>query len=227
MFGLDDMLAGGLSLAGGLINNMWGDKRQQEAQQFSAQEANANRQFQEQMSNTAYQRGMADMKAAGLNPILAYQKGPASSPTGAMASTSTGQPTMDMLTPAVSTAQQHMRLKAEVDNMHKTNENIQADTTKKDAEGVNAAAMYSQIKAQTAAIEQQRKNMQEQWESLKTAAQNAKNEREFHDSWIGRIMDIGGLGGRRASQVLSPVTDIIGGTKAVNSIFSERFRGYD
>lgn len=50
--------------------------------------ADANRKWSEQMSNTAYQRAMDDMKKAGLNPILAYQQGGASVPSVSAATVS-------------------------------------------------------------------------------------------------------------------------------------------
>lgn len=57
---------------------------QHSANKANAKQAALNRQFQEKMSNTAYQRGAADLKAAGINPILAYAH-PDSTPGGAQA----------------------------------------------------------------------------------------------------------------------------------------------
>ena len=53
---------------------------------FNAEESAKARAYDERMSNTAYQRAMDDMKAAGLNPILAYSQGGAAVTGGQAAS---------------------------------------------------------------------------------------------------------------------------------------------
>lgn len=55
---------------------------QYKTNQKNLQIAREQMRFQELMSSTAYQRAVRDMKAAGLNPMLAFMKGGASTPGG-------------------------------------------------------------------------------------------------------------------------------------------------
>lgn len=69
-------------LTGGAISNAKDVQRTNEA---NVGHSNDQMAFQERMSGSAYQRAMLDMEKAGLNPMLAFSQGGASTPSGAMA----------------------------------------------------------------------------------------------------------------------------------------------
>lgn len=93
--------AAAISAGGSLLGGMMGAAGQQQtnakqmefqneqrylSQLYNTAEAQKQRDWQQEMSSTAYQRAMADMRAAGLNPMLAYSQGGASTPSGAAGS---------------------------------------------------------------------------------------------------------------------------------------------
>lgn len=96
---------------------------QQNNSAFNAAEAEKNRAFQKDQSDTVWQRGTRDMMAAGLNPMLAYSQGGNPASAGAQASAGAPGNMQNPYAAAGASAGQWAQI-----------ENVQADTKKKHAE---------------------------------------------------------------------------------------------
>ncbi len=102
------LLAAGLGAAGAIGAGLLSAGGQERANRRNIALAREQMRFQERMSGSSFQRAVRDMKLAGINPMLAYAQGGASSPSGQTARTE------DVLGPAVSSAMSVMRMKKEL-----------------------------------------------------------------------------------------------------------------
>jgi len=99
--------------------------------------AKAQMEFQRQMSNTSFQRGMNDLRKAGLNPILAAKIGGASTPMGA------GFQTPNIGEAAVQgahSAQNMRQTQAQIDNLALQNQVLGTQATRAGIENMALSA---------------------------------------------------------------------------------------
>jgi len=165
MFGVDDAIIGavGGSILTGFMNNSAASSRQSNAQDFSASQY-AHR----------YQTSVGDLKAAGLNPMLAYGNGPGSSPQSSAAS-SAGTPDLGA---AYNQAKMNSAQVA----------NVEADTLNKRA---TAALIDKQIENTGASADEARSRISVNDASYKRIVEDIKNIPKEGDRLVALARQLG------------------------------------
>lgn len=118
----------------------------------SSNEARIQRDWEEKMSNSAYQRATDDMKKAGINPMVAFQQGGASTPSGATGSVNAPQRQNNVLAGLSSSALDVARLTNDMKNTGAQVKLADASATNQLAQASTAGSSAKQMEANTKAV---------------------------------------------------------------------------
>lgn len=199
------------SMGTAAINSYFNNKNIEKQNKFNEEQAQLQRDYETEMSNTAYQRAYDDMKKAGLNPNLAGGQGGASTPTGT-AATSAGVASFDLAgamnanANAAATQAQIKNLNADTELKNKNAGKSESETKLiQTQEGImKAQSILEQelLKTQNKKEQQEYKNAIEELEKIKSETDLNKAEKELKQWTINHPI---------ASRLLPGVAGIMGG----------------
>lgn len=130
LFGIGEIASSLINLGGDIWQQDRAESMQDHSQNFTRSENALARDFNERMYKSRYQMQTADLQAAGLNPMLAYQQSPGAaphSPAGAGTAGQLGQRRFDAVT-GMQTAAQIQLLSAEADKVKAEADEVRART---------------------------------------------------------------------------------------------------
>ena len=197
VFGWDDAAVGGISAAGGIIGGL-----------MSAQNSrsNADHAFKQQMEarRTAHQDEVADLRAAGLNPVLSAGGSGASTPTATM---SEAPDLSGAIGTGINTAMAHKRQKADLEKIQRENwsleKSAQLDSAKAETEAYNRSLLRTQEESVKSNTDFQRLKNKYMRETLESQIKEAKAKGDW--AQVNMLLSAMGQTTSAIGDIVSPV----------------------